>query len=256
MRAEIRAGLASKLDAKLVDELLEAHSEAKRNFYLGGIRLQEVEAGRFSEAALRLLEETAWGMFTPIGKPLDSERVMLNLGNLPFGSQPDSVRLHIPRALRLVYDVRNKRDAAHLADGIDPNLQDASMVAAVLDWVLAEFVRLFHGVGADKAQRLVQGVVARTAPVVQDFKGVLKVLKPILRASEYCLVLLYQRGEAGATIGELRSWVRPSMRGNLNRTLQRLVDDASHAHYDGARYYITRTGEMYVEEGGSVDLIS
>jgi hypothetical protein len=39
MRATIEAELASKLDPKLVHELLEAHSEAKRNYYLGGLRL-------------------------------------------------------------------------------------------------------------------------------------------------------------------------------------------------------------------------
>ena len=55
MRATIRAGLAAKLDAKLVDELLDGHAEAKRNYWLGGLRLSAVEAGRFCEAAFRIL---------------------------------------------------------------------------------------------------------------------------------------------------------------------------------------------------------
>ena len=45
----------------------------------------------------------------------------------------DSVRLHIPRALGLVYGIRNKRDAAHLADGIDPSLQDANVVVFTIN---------------------------------------------------------------------------------------------------------------------------
>lgn len=47
MRATIEIQLASKLDATLVKELLDAHAEAKRNFYLGGLRLSAVEGGRF-----------------------------------------------------------------------------------------------------------------------------------------------------------------------------------------------------------------
>ena len=81
------------------------------------------------------------------------------------------MRIHIPRALRLVYDIRNKRDVAHLGDGIDPNLQDATMVASVLDWVLAEFIRLYHNVTANVAQQLVSEIVTRAVPVIQDFNG-------------------------------------------------------------------------------------
>ena len=39
----IRLGLAKSHNSKLVDELLNAYVEAKRNFYLGGLRLSEVE---------------------------------------------------------------------------------------------------------------------------------------------------------------------------------------------------------------------
>ena len=31
--------------------------------------------------------------------------------------------------LRVVYDIPNKRDAAHLTDGIDPNVQDVTIVS-------------------------------------------------------------------------------------------------------------------------------
>jgi hypothetical protein len=248
LRARIRAGLVGSLDARVVDELLDAHEEAKRNYYLGGLRLSAVEGGRFCEAAFRLLEQIAGFARTPIGAQLDAEKLIARLASLPRGTQPDSVRLHIPRALRLVYDIRNARDAAHLADNIDPNLQDATLVVSVLDWVLAEFVRLYHhNVSANEAQELVEETVTRSAPVVQDFKGFLKVLNPNLKAGDHALVLLYHRGAVGATFAELSSWVRPKMRGNLNRTLKRLVEQDDFVHWDGARYIITRRGQQEVE---------
>src|SRR3989442_13169321 len=85
------------------DELLEAHAETKRNLYLGRLRLSEVEGGRFCEAAFRLLEHVIQGAFTPIGTQLNTDRFIQRLGNLPSGSHPDAIRIHIPRALRLVY---------------------------------------------------------------------------------------------------------------------------------------------------------
>ena len=67
---EIEHGLKKSFDGKLVDELLAAYNDAKRNFYLGGLRLSAVEGGRFCEAAFRMLEQAVGGSFTPIGTQL------------------------------------------------------------------------------------------------------------------------------------------------------------------------------------------
>lgn len=244
----VRKGLAKVHDTRLVDELLEAYVEAKRNFYLGGLRLSAVEGGRFCEAAFRVLQERATGTFKPLGKQLDVEKLRDDLSKLPAASQPDSVRLHIPRALRVVYDIRNSRDAAHLADNIDPNLQDSTLVISILDWVLAEFVRLYHTIPANEAQDIVQSLVTRRAPVVQDFVGFLKILNPQLAAGDHLLVLLYQRGKDGAKHTDLDEWSKPTMKANLKATLNRLVNDRAFVHFDGGKYYITESGMREVEK--------
>ena len=218
----IRSGLAAAYDAKLVDELLEAYTEAKRNYYAGGLRLSAVEGGRFCEAAFRILQQRTTNAFTPLGKQLDTEKLISQLANTQPAAQPESIRLHIPRTLRLVYDIRNKRDAAHLADGIDPNVQDASLVIGAIDWVLAEFVRLHHSIPANEAQRVVETLVTRSAPVVESFGTFLKVLNPKLSAPNFVLVLLYQVGKQGATYEQLYEWVSPKMRSNMRTTLRRL----------------------------------
>lgn len=146
----IRNALLNRFPEKLVDALLECYSEQRRNLLLGNLRPNEVEGGRFAEAAFRLLEHSAGWTFTPIGTPLNTEALIKRLAELPTSKAPDSIRLHIPRTLRVIYDIRNKRDAAHLGDGIDPNLQDSTFVSAASDWVLAEFVRLAGGVSPTK----------------------------------------------------------------------------------------------------------
>ncbi|HVX91368.1 MAG TPA: hypothetical protein VHC20_07180 [Candidatus Paceibacterota bacterium] len=252
MATAIRTGLVAALPAVLVDELLAAHEEAKKNYYLGGLRLSAVEGGRFCEAAYRLLQFITTNKHDALGVQLDTDRTARDLQQLQAGSFPDSVRLHIPRALRVVYDIRNKRDTAHLGDGIDPNLQDATLVVSTIDWVLAEFIRLYHNMSANQAQTLVESIVTRLAPVVEDFDGFLKVLKPDLRASQFVLVLLYHRGSAGATLQELASWVKPSMRANLRRTLTRLVHDDAFIHEAATTFWITRAGQQEVEKRGLI----
>jgi hypothetical protein len=135
-----------------------------------------------------------------------------------------------------------------------PNLQDATFVISVLDWVLAEFVRLHHNVTANEAQEMVEDLVTRQAPVVQDFDGFLTVLRTDLRAGARCLVLLYQRGAQGATYEEMDDWAHPSMRANLRRTLRGLSNDAL-VHDDGTRCFITRAGQQRVDTEGWLDPI-
>lgn len=251
MRSVIEPSLGAAYDSALVAELLDAHEELKKNFHLGGLRLSAVEGGRFAEAAFRILEQEVTGTFTPLGDPLDTDRLIRDLATTQRGAHPQSVRLHIPRCLRVIYDVRNQRDAAHLADGIDPNVQDATLVSATADWVLAEFLRLHHSVSADEAQSIVEALSIRTSPAIQMFGDVPKVLVPGLRAGEQILLLLQNQGSTGATRSELEQWIGPASRRNLSRTLNRLVNEAAFAHFDGDRYFITVTGQI---EADRIDL--
>jgi hypothetical protein len=248
MLKTIRAGLAARLEPALVDDLLDAYQEAKRNFYLGGKRLSAVEGGRFCEAAFRLLQQRTTGTYDRLGVQLDTEKLIKALANIPASKEPDSVRLHIPRALRVVYDIRTKRNNAHLSDGIDPNLQDATLVVSILDWILAEFVRLYHSVPPDKAQRIVENLVTRTAPAIQDFDGFQKVLRTDLGASDFVLLLLYAKGSEGATVAQLQEWVRPKMRTNLPRTLTQLEHEKALIHRAGDKVFITASGQKVVDE--------
>ena len=248
MLHQIEADLKKHFDAKLVDELLAAHQDAKHNFYLGGLRLSAVEGGRFCETAFRMLQQSTTKTFTPLGKTLNTTKIITDLGNVPSAAALNSIRLHIPRALRVVYDIRNNRDTAHLGDGIDPNLQDATLVISNLDWVLAEFVRIYHGVAADEAQKIVDRLVSRKVPAVEDFDGFLKVLRPDLKVREYLLLVLYERASTGATLQELKAWVKPTMRANLRRTLNALVHDDALIHEGDGRFLLTKLGISEVEK--------
>jgi hypothetical protein len=244
--ARVQQGfVAAGIPTELVDELIEAFTEAKRRFYRDDLRPSEVEGARFSEAVFRILQWATSHKYTPLGKTLPSVDDLLKTLVNAQGSN-DSVRIHIPRTLRLIYDVRNKRDVAHLGDGIDPNQQDATMVVRNMEWVLAELVRLYHNVSATEAHGIIVDLVSKDVPLIQEFDGFPRVLKQ-LKASDHFLVLLYWRGLDGATYDELHSWARAPMRANMKRTLKQL-DDKDLVHLAGDKYVLTHLGEREVEE--------
>lgn len=251
--SKIRQVLESNLPAYLIQELLDSYQLQKDNFFLGKHRITEVEGGRFSEAAFRMLQYLAGMSVTPIGTQLNSERLINHLQNAV--DQVDSVRFHIPRTLRVIYDIRNKRDAAHLNDQIDPNLQDSTFVFAALDWVLAEFIRLSSGINPEEAYALVKAITVHSIPAVEDFDGFLKTLKPQYGPSERVLVLLYHRNSLGANTNELSNWLKPSQKRNLKRTLNQLEYDKDLIHSTSGVYKITRLGIIEVQKKKLLDSV-
>src|SRR5580698_10943478 len=101
MLDQISAGLKTHFPNKLVDELLSAYQDAKRNFFLGGLRLSAVEGGRFCEAAMRMLEYATTQNFTDLGRMVASDKLFETLSNYPRAQFPESIRVHIPRAIRV-----------------------------------------------------------------------------------------------------------------------------------------------------------
>lgn len=235
---------AAGIPVELVKELVEAFSEAKRRFYRGDLRPSEIEGARFSEAVFRILQWATTQNYTALGNTLPSVDSLLK--TLISSSTNDSIRIHIPRTLRLVYDVRNKRDVAHLGDGIDPNVQDATLVVRNMEWVLAELVRIYHNVSAAEAHGIIVDLVSKEIPLIQEFDGFPRVLKQ-LKASDHLLVLLYWRGAQGATYEQLQTWARAPMRANMKRTLKAL-DDKNLIHLKNDQYVLTYLGEDDVEK--------
>jgi hypothetical protein len=203
--------------------------------------------GRFSEAVLRLLEWTTTGGYVPLVDPkFKAETIINKLAALSAGSYSESVRLHIPRAVRVIYDIRNKRNTAHLSDGIDPNTQDATLVVSTMGWVLAELVRIHHSVSPQEAQVVIDGLVTREVPMIQVFDGHPRLLKTV-GVSDHVLILLYWAGQVAVPRSVLAGWLVPSMRKNLTRTLNNL-HSKNLVHFADSAAQLTFLGQRDVEQ--------
>jgi hypothetical protein len=246
--ADVKVGLLQGgIPESLVDQLLETYVEQKRRFHLGDHRPQAVEGGRFCEAGFRIVQHECGLAVTPLGKNLPgiSDSTLAQFESAT--NAPDSARFHIPRALKSIYNIRNKRDAAHLADGIDPNLQDATLIMANMDWVLAELVRLHHGVSASEAQQIIEDLVTREVPAVQEIAGQPVILTD-LQPRDQALLMLYRVGAEGATIDELLGWLPTTRRDHLRNRLKKLQESKLvHMHANG-NVYLTIRGMREVED--------
>jgi hypothetical protein len=249
MRAKIESSLSSNVPADIAKAMLDAHAELKENFYFEKFRPSELEGGRFAEAAIRVVQHLASGKHDPLGKPLPKfDKLVDDLSKLPSASAHDSLRIHIPRALWSIYGVRNRRNVGHVGGDVDPNRADAHFVMGVCDWVLAELIRLTFNCPLTEAQSIVDNLVERRIPIVQDIGGFPKILRTDLSIPDKIMALAYVKGAQGMEIKELQKWLKPAKPSAIMVAVLRLDRDRAFLHRSVDRCVITLSGNTYVEE--------
>jgi hypothetical protein len=246
----VKQQLEKTFSKELIEKLLESYQLAYENYYLGKHRPSCLEGGRFSEIALRMLQEATTGTYTPLGKPIPNfNNEVLKLEKADKSKFHESVRIQIPRTLQIIYDIRNKRDVGHVGGDIDANFPDATLSLGSCSWVLTEFLRIYYTSDIDAAQELVNSLVKVRIPLIQDFRGFLKLLNPNLSLPKKVLALLSYRGSEGATVEELKKWLGGRIRRDyMDVTLSRLEHEKAYIHRENSHCFITDTGTKYVIE--------
>ena len=144
MIEKIRGILSQSFSQELVDQLLEEYLEAKRVLLMQRNREVQLYGARFVETVRRILEERVQGQgnYTPLGQDLPGLNTQA-LAQYEGAQDHDAIRFLIPRLLFPIYTFRNKRNVNHLG-AIAVSQMDARAVMRMMDWILAEFVRLCH----------------------------------------------------------------------------------------------------------------
>jgi hypothetical protein len=185
----IASALKTKFPADICDALLSAYKEIEENFFIQKWKATELDAGHFVEAARRLIENELFGTYTAIGKSLpnfnDAE-----LRRYENASGDESFRTLIPRILKSIYNVRNKRGIGHLGL-ISANEMDSTLILYNTKWVLAEFVRLATGTNPNYTQKMINSIVERRIGVLWKNGGVQRILANKMTAKDQVLVLLF-----------------------------------------------------------------
>ncbi len=138
--SEVSDLLVPTFPAKHVKSALSHFTNAVNDFGQGDWEDSIAKAGKCVEAILKAVA-THCGVTFESGRKFKADAVMIGLGQLAFGSFDNSLRLLIPRACRVIYDIASNRGARHDSEEIDPNTMDANVVIPIAAWILAEMIR-------------------------------------------------------------------------------------------------------------------
>jgi hypothetical protein len=198
MRNDLERNLASKIDARVVTDILNSYEGLIQKHRALDAEAALTRAGKFVEHIFRALEFVRTGT-TPaeIKSPATTSKLLEADTRLP-----ESVRMLIPRiALGMIYDVRSKRGAVHVKE-INPREIDVDLAAKAASWIIAELIRLYH-VDDERAVQLEMTALTRaTFPLIESIAGEDFVSKKVPPRVEIQL-LLGRKGGEGATRTQL-----------------------------------------------------
>jgi hypothetical protein len=186
--------LVPTFPAKHVKASLTHFTNAVNDFGQGDWEGSIAKTGKFVEAILKAIA-THCGVTFESGRKFKADKLMNALGQLVPGSFDDSLRLLIPRACRVVYDIASNRGARHDSEEIDPNSMDANVVMPVSSWILAEAIRYAQkgAVDPSEARDLVESLAEKKYPVVEVIEGRIYLHAKKKSAVDVALVALARR---------------------------------------------------------------
>ncbi|HVZ93856.1 MAG TPA: hypothetical protein VG797_05045 [Phycisphaerales bacterium] len=224
------------IPAGLRDELLTEYRTLATAYSHGQWKYASLDAGRFCEVAYSIAEGALSGTYPAVAaKPPrfpDACKALEKMTPVQLGDH--SLRVLIPRVLVGMYDVRNNRNVGHIGGDVVANHMDATLAFANARWVLAEFVRIFHGTTTQDAQAAVEALVQRRVPVIWEIDGQKRVLVPTMSAADKVLLLLH--GEAGwVPVKTLSDWAKYGNHSQLRTKVLGPLADAMLIELDETR---------------------
>lgn len=207
------------LPSTLAQDLLDAFAEIVTNFAEHRWEPAELNGGKLCEAVFSVVEGYLSGSYPArASKPKNMFAACLALEN-NYASAPRSPRIQIPRMIVALYEIRNNRGVGHAGGDVNPNKMDATAVLYMSKWLMAELVRLLHGLTTSQASEVVEVLVEREVTLVWKSGDKRRVLPTNLTLKQQVLLLL--AGVTQASEADLVSWLEHKRPNDLRKAVLR-----------------------------------
>jgi len=231
---DLKAALTPMLGMKLAEDLVSDFLKIRQDHATG--TLERASPGKFVETVVQCLQHVANG--THDAKP----NVDAYLRDVESDTRlTEGLRLCSARVARSMYTLRNKRNVAHKADAIDPNLIDLAFAHHASSWIMSELLRSASSLSMDEAGKLIALVQTTVGSLVEDIDGTRIVLVDVPIKTEL-LILLHGRYPERVQKHEILDSLSRRVVDTVTKALRALVD-AKQLHgnaRDG--YVLTQNG--------------
>lgn len=223
----VKSELCKQLPLELVEALLSEYKKLKENYLLSKHEPSELNAGKFCEVGFRVIQflTDPKQNYTPLKKEIHNFTDECRKFESSLSSSiNDTLKLHVPRVLIALYNIRNHRGVGHIGGDINPNSSDANLLVTGCDWILAEFIRLVYSCDITTASNLVKNIIKRPTFFVYAFGDRKRVLK-IKGYENKVLLLLLEEYPNSVSDETLYEWTEHSHSTVFKAMLKRMHKD-------------------------------
>lgn len=196
---------------RIVDTYLELKYRGFKAVYSKEYDSAGLSAGKFCETLFRFLEKELKGNYTPFnGHITNMANELAKLEQTPKTVGNESLRIIVPRAISIIYTIRNKRGIGHVGGDIEANGIDLSAILKMSDWIIAELIRIYHKLSFEDAQSVVDSLNTKEIPSVWKINGKKRVLKKGLDYKDKVLLILYTEVSNSCAVEDVVEWTEYS----------------------------------------------
>lgn len=190
---QIKTKLSTIFDAKHVASVLRYYSEAVEKHQGGDWEGVSLKGGKFVESTTKML--AVYCVVTlPPQRSFRASNILKSLEQLNSSTFSETVRIVIPKACLLIYEIVNNRGGRHAADDIDPNSMDTEVIMPTMSWILAELFRFSsRGTDPESAKAVIQSVTKRIYPLFEEIDGRPYINIKNLDGLSVAILILYYR---------------------------------------------------------------
>lgn len=253
-KAQVISALTPPLPHDIVSNLVGEYQNIKQDLVFKRFRPTELNGGRFGECLLRLFQYLDTGNYTAFGTQVTNSDTIINrMQNIT--TLHDSVRLYIPRLTRLLIDVRNRRNVAHVGGDVDPNFSDSIFISQLSDWILTELIRVYYQCSIDSATQIVKSINEIHVPIVATVDGFVRVQNTSLDNKGKVLVILYHKNPDKVSDSDLIKWTEYGNSSRFKASILKSLHDDALIHYYNGECSLLPKGVVYVERNIPMEFI-
>lgn len=195
MKKVINNILETAFDQEIAKNILSAYQEIQENYILQKWKPSELDAGHFVESVRRAIEKELFSNYTLFNQKLSNFDDGV-IKRYEQASGDESFRILIPRALKSIYNIRNKRGVGHVSS-VSPNEMDATYLLYTVKWVLSEIVRIKSSLSIDETQKIVDEIIERQIELIWEAKSsnIKRILNPKIKTSKQVLIFLLKENQ-------------------------------------------------------------
>lgn len=213
-----KAGFLGSLPLGLAGPLISEYRHITQNYAEHRWSPAELSGGRLCEIIFTILDGHAKSSYAV--SPFKPANFVSACRGLESNTHvPRSFQILIPRLLPALYEIRNNRGVGHVGGDVDPNHMDAHAVLSLASWIMAELIRVFHGLKIEEAQRAVDAIAERRIPLVWTDGDVRRILDTSLPLKQQILLLI-GTSPAQVYITDLIRWTEYKETGYFMRLLR------------------------------------